>query len=163
MIGEYTKAEGSEEKLTRKSVGVFAGVYTLAILLFAAIQYLFDFDMKSADGVAALYVAGMLTGQFFVKKVKRLPEKEEVTKIKILSVIIALFLQLLLVSFVVSILSLAGDNTLASMIGSLPLVVVLIVLSVLTLFYYFLVGWSFKGGANAAFKNLSDNEKSETA
>ena len=160
MIGGFTKAKGTEDKLVLKSLGVFTAIYVFAVVLFAVVQALLDFDMKSADGIVSLMVAANFAGSYMVNRVKRMPEKEERFKLQIGSLVAAMTVQLLFAYLVTALLSLAGNSALADMLGSLPVLWVVGGLLFLSLLYYGLISWSIGSGAKTAFKNLPQTEVS---
>ena len=154
MIGEFTKAKGAEKKLVLKSLGVFAGVYILATIVLIAVQVALDFNMKVADGVVALFLAGYMAGGSMVKRVGRMPEKEDRIKLQIGSLMLTIALQLIAAYAVVAAFTMAGDRSVANLLGSLPLVWAVIGLVVMGLLSYALISVSVRSGAKAACRAL---------
>lgn len=159
MIGEFTKAEGGEDKLVLKSLLMFAGVYIAATVIFMIVQTMFDFDMKMADGIVSLMVAANMAGSTMVARVGRAPEKEERFKLQIGSLFVVLAFQFLGGFAVVSLLSSAGDKTLTNMIGSMPLMLAAVVVVVFVLLNYGIISMGIRSGIKAAIKKLPESDE----
>lgn len=156
MIGEFTTAKGAEAKLVRKSLLVFAGVYFGAVILLAIVQSVFDFDMKMTDGIVSLLVASNMAGMSMVKRVQRMPEKEERVKLQLGCLAIVMAFQFGGAFLVAKVLSVAGDNTLMNLLGGLPLLMVVGGVLLFVLLDYFMIGVGIKSGAKSAFKALPE-------
>ncbi|MFC3050411.1 ABZJ_00895 family protein [Kordiimonas pumila] len=163
MIGEFTKAHGPEVGFIKRSMIVYIGVYTLATVVFIAAQIIFDFNMKYVDGIVTLYTAGFLSGSFAVKRVQRMLLKEERTQLIIGCLSLSCLLQLL-VTYIVLNFHIVGDGKdIISMLGSLPVLLLVAVLSFLFLIYFLIISRAIALGAKAQFANIEKRNSSEKA
>ena len=158
MIGELTKAEGTEQKLVLKSLGAFSCSYAAALVVLLVVTTFFEIDLGTGGNIAAVVAAGMLAGTKFANIVKRIPDKSERTKLTLGCLVVSFAISFLLAALITLALPAEIQNSTWQALASLPVVFFLGAIVFVTVLYFGVIWFAVGMGAKNAVKQLSKNE-----
>lgn len=138
-----------------KYVGLFALLNALLMLFFNVLAHGFDIDLGSGANIAMLMGASIITSNKFVTTNKRAPNKAEKNKLTIGCLISSFAISA--AGFAILISVALGPQALTEITTILPALFTLtglVIITVVTLFYYLMLSLSFGWHANKSAKKI---------